>query len=141
MANTLQLEVITPSKLFYRGEVELVIVRTTEGDEGFMANHSWGVKLLAAGELWFKEAETKKFRVASLAGGFIDVKENIIIFTDAAEWPEEIDVERAKEERRKAEEWLKFPSEDDIEIELARTAIRKSTVRMNVKEGGLKQRQ
>ena len=40
MANTVKLEIMTPSKLFYRGEVDLVIVTTTEGEEGFMAGHS-----------------------------------------------------------------------------------------------------
>ena len=49
MANSVRLEVITPSKLFYRGEVELVIVTTLDGDEGFMAGHVWACKLLDIG--------------------------------------------------------------------------------------------
>lgn len=134
------MEVITPSKLFYKGDVELVIVRTLLGDEGFMANHTWACKLLAAGELWIQEAGSKDFKVAAIAGGFIDVKQNIVIFTDAAEWPEEIDVERAKAERAKAEEWLKAPSKDDYEIQLAKLAIAKSMVRMNVKGGGARRK-
>ena len=50
--NSVKLEIITPSKLFYRGEVDLVIVTTLSGDEGFMAGHCWGCKLLDIGELW-----------------------------------------------------------------------------------------
>lgn len=140
MAKSTQLEVITPSKLFYKGDIELVIVRTLLGDEGFMANHTWACKLLTAGELWIQEAGSKDFKVAALAGGFIDVKDNIVIFTDAAEWPEEIDVERSKLERQKAEEWLKSPSDDDYEIALAKFAIAKAIVRMNVKGGGIRRR-
>lgn len=136
----MQLEVITPSKLFYKGDVELVIVRTLTGDEGFMANHIWAVKLLAAGELWFQEAGAKDFRIAALAGGYVDVKDNIVIFTDAAEWPEDIDLARAQSEKQKAEDWLRSPSDDDSEIARARIAIQKSVTRMHVKAGGYRRK-
>jgi F-type H+-transporting ATPase subunit epsilon len=136
MPKSILLEVITPSKLFYKGEVELVIVRTLTGDEGFMAGHTWAVKLLDAGELWFQEAGSKDFKIAALAGGFVDVKDNIIIFTDAAEWPEDIDVERAQHEKEHAEDWLRHPSDDDSEIARAKIAIAKSLTRMHVHAGG-----
>lgn len=136
----MQLEVITPSKLFYKGDVELVIVRTLTGDEGFMANHIWAVKLLAAGELWFQEAGARDFKIAALAGGFIDVKDNIVIFTDAAEWPEDIDLARAQHEKDFAENWLRHPSDDDSEIKRAEIALQKSLTRMHVKAGGYRRK-
>lgn len=136
MPRSFRLEVITPSKLFYMGEVELVIVRTLTGDEGYMYNHTWAVKLLAAGELWFQEAGSNDFKIAALAGGYVDVKDNIIIFTDAAEWPEEIDLSRAEREKEMAENWLKHPSDDDAEIAKAKIAIAKSITRMHVAAGG-----
>ncbi len=140
MPKSMRLEVITPSKLFYRGDIELAIVRTLTGDEGFMANHSWAVKLLAAGELWIQEAGAKDFKIAALAGGYVDVKDNIMIFTDAAEWPEEIDVARAQDEKQKAEDWLTHPSDDDSEIARAQIAIQKSLTRMHVKAGGYRRK-
>jgi len=136
MAKRMLLEVITPSKLFYKGEVELVIVRTLTGDEGFMPGHTWAVKLLAAGELWFQEAGSKDFKIAALAGGFVDVKENIVIFADAAEWPEDIDLARAEHEKELAEDWLRHPSNDDSEVARAKIAIAKSLTRMHVQAGG-----
>ena len=140
MPRSMQLEVITPSKLFYKGDVELVIARTLTGDEGFMAGHAWAVKLLDAGELWFQEAGAKDFKIAALAGGFIDVKDNIIIFTDAAEWPEDIDLARAQNEKEKAEDWLRNPSDDDTEIAKAKIAVAKSLTRMHVKAGGFRRK-
>ena len=134
------LEVITPSKLFYKGEVELVIARTQSGDEGFMAGHTWAVKLLDAGELWFQEAGAKDFKIAALAGGFVDMKDNIVIFADAAEWPEDIDLQRAQHEKKMAEDWLRHPSEDDSEIARAKIAIQKSVTRMHVKAGGFRRK-
>ena len=52
--NSFRLEVMTPSKLFYRGEVDMVIVTTKDGDEGFMAGHVWACKLLEVSELWIQ---------------------------------------------------------------------------------------
>ena len=141
MANSVRLEVITPSKLFYRGEVELVIVTTLDGDEGFMAGHVWACKLLDVGELWVQEkgAGKNEFRVAAVAGGFIDVKDSIVIYTDAVEWSEDIDMERVLSEKAKVEDWLgKHPDADEesAEMQNAKLMLAKAETRSNVAEGG-----
>ena len=141
MANSVRLEVITPSKLFYRGEVELVIVTTLDGDEGFMAGHVWACKLLDIGELWIQEkgAAKNEWRVAAVAGGFIDVKDSIVIYTDAAEWAEDIDMEKALSEKAKVEDWLgKHPDadEDSAEMQNAKRMLAKAETRTNVADGG-----
>ena len=139
--NSVRLEVITPSKLFYRGEVELVIVTTLDGDEGFMAGHVWACKLLDVGELWIQEkgAGKDEWRVAAVAGGFIDVKDSIVIYTDAVEWSEDIDMERVLSEKAKVEDWLgKHPDaqEDSEEMQNAKLMLAKAEVRTNVADGG-----
>ena len=106
MAKSFQLEVITPERLFFKGNVEMVIVRTLLGDEGFLANHTWACKLLDTGVLRIKETGSKVFKVAAITGGFVDVKDSVVIFTDAAEWPEEIDEKRALEAEQRAQERL-----------------------------------
>ena len=141
MANSVRLEVITPSKLFYRGEVELVIVTTLDGDEGFMAGHVWACKLLDVGELWIQEkgAAKNEFKVAAVAGGFIDVKDSIVIYTDAVEWSEDIDMERVLSEKAKVEDWLgKHPDadEDSDEMRNAKLMLAKAEVRTDVADGG-----
>ena len=139
--NTVRLEVITPSKMFYRGEVELVIVTTLDGDEGFMAGHVWACKLLDVGELWIQEkgAAKDEWRVAAVAGGFIDVKDSIVIYTDAVEWSEDIDMERVLSEKAKVEDWLgKNPDADEnsAEMQNAKLMLAKAETRTNVAEGG-----
>lgn len=134
---SIKLEVITPSKVFYRGNVNLVIVRTLTGDEGFMAGHAWACKLLDVDELWIQEEGEKEYKVAAVAGGFIDVKDSIILYTDAAEWQEDIDIKRAEEEKLKAEKWLSQDKEHNPnEIARAQIAIAKSISRMKVGAGG-----
>jgi F-type H+-transporting ATPase subunit epsilon len=136
MAKPVKLEVITPSKLFYKGEVELVICRTLEGEEGFMANHTWACKLLDVGELWIQECGSGDFRIAAISGGYIDVKDSIVLFTDAAEWSQDIDLTRAKTLKEDAEAWIRDHQEDMQEVALAKVALAKAITRMNVAKGG-----
>lgn len=140
MANTVKLEIVTPEKHFYRGEVELVIARTLNGDEGFMAGHTWGCKLLDIGELWIREpeAEANTYKLAAVGGGFIDIKESIIIFADSIEWKKDIDVDRAKREKEAAEEWLRKNEESapEYEVKRVRNEMKKCEMRLQVAEGG-----
>ena len=144
MSKTVTLEVITPSKMFYKGEIELVTVKTAMGEEGFMAGHSWAVKLLGVGSMRIREADGNS-RTAFVSGGFIDVKENITIYADAAEWSENIDVDRAKQVKAEAEQYIadnrakdaKDPTrlpEDGPDIEYARLQIEKSVQRIKIHE-------
>lgn len=142
--NSVKLEIITPSKLFYRGEVDLVIVTTLDGDEGFMAGHCWGCKLLDIGELWIQEkgADKNDWRVAALAGGFIEIKDSVIIYTDAVEWSEDIDMERALSQKAMAENWLTEHEEsgDPNDVIKAKIIIAKNLTRSNVANGGVRRR-
>jgi F-type H+-transporting ATPase subunit epsilon len=140
MPKGIRLDIVTPERLFYEGDVELVIVRTKEGDEGFMARHSWACKLLEVGEIWIQEVGSKTFKVASAAEGFIDVKNEIVIFVDSAEWPEEIDVARSEEHKAKAEEYLETHKDligkEDEQFQRMRVSLTKAVTRMKVAKGG-----
>jgi F-type H+-transporting ATPase subunit epsilon len=143
MAKSVALDIITPERLFYRGDIELVIARTLSGDEGFMANHTWVCKLLATGELWIQEAGSKDFKIAAISGGFIDVKDKITIFTDAAEWPEEIDVERARHSEEHAKKLIMSKDRGDLDDKLvleAKSDVIKAHTRMNVAGGGARRK-
>ncbi len=141
MANSVQLEVITPSREFYKGDVELVIVPTVDGEEGYMANHVWACKLLDIGEMWIQEAGSSDFRIAVVAGGFVDVKDSIIIYTDAAEWEGDIDVDRAKSTKARLEEWLANQSSGGAEytpdnIRRAQIGLARQLNRLKIASGG-----
>ena len=139
--NSFRLEVMTPSKLFYRGEVDMVIVTTKDGDEGFMAGHVWACKLLEVSELWIQEkgAGKDEWRVAAVAGGFVDMKDSMVIYTDAVEWSEDIEMELVLSEKAKAEDWLvKNPDADENseEVQTAKLILAKAETRAGVAEGG-----
>jgi F-type H+-transporting ATPase subunit epsilon len=135
MAKTFKLEVITPERLFYEGDVEMVIVRTLVGYEGFMANHAWACKLLGTGIMRIREAGQKDFKVAATTGGFIDVKDRVTVFVDAAEWPEEIDLERAQRKLEEAKNRLGSDCCGEREMQVAKLSIEKALNRVKLKSG------
>lgn len=143
MGHTFGVEIITPSKTLYRGQCEMVILPTPKGEEGFMANHAWTCMLLDVGEMWLRETENGPFKGAFIAGGFVDVKDSMVIFTDAAEWREDIDLARAERRKADAEAWLKDDSHGEHkenEVARAQVAIARSIARMKTAKGGYRDR-
>lgn len=125
------LEIVTPDRKFFEEEVDMVIVRGLEGDLGILRGHSPLVTPLDIGKIKIKQAGTT--RIAAVAGGYIEVgKEKVTIISDAAEWPEEIDIERAEEAKQRAEDRLK--RRDNIDVARAEIALRKAVNRINVAE-------
>ena len=113
MADMFKLQVVTPDKEFYAGEVSMVELTTTEGQIGVYANHIPLTAIVAPGVLRIHEAsEVKK---AALHAGFIE------ILAEVAEWPDEIDVRRAEEARIRAERRIKdnAAETDTLRAELA----------------------
>lgn len=131
MASTFDVEIVTPDKKFFEGPSEMVIVRTIEGDVAILKNHENYVAPLDIGIVKIKIDGV--FKEATIASGFIQVdKEKTTIITDAAEWPGEIDVERAKKAKEKAE--TKMKNKDNIDLALAELQLRKALNRINVVE-------
>ncbi len=132
MAQTFHLEVVTPERSFYKGEVEMVVARTIQGDAAYMADHMWTVAPLSPGLLKIKEKSGIK--KAACSGGFIHVKEGkATIVSDSAEWPEEIDLNRAVDAKERAEKRLDS-SDPNIDSERARVAILRALSRIKAKE-------
>lgn len=78
-------EVVTPDKTFFEGNVEMIIVRTTEGDRGILKNHRPMIAGLSTGTLKLKI--DGKFKDAQISGGFMNVdKEKTVIITESANW-------------------------------------------------------
>jgi F-type H+-transporting ATPase subunit epsilon len=88
MAKTFNLEVVTPTKHFFNDEVEMVMVNTISGYEGFMANHIYATKLLSEGKMKIKMPGKDRYLFAEIRNGYIDVKDKVLIFTERAVWTE-----------------------------------------------------
>lgn len=131
MAGEFSLEIVTPDKKFFEGSAEMIVVRTTEGDIGIMKNHINYVAPLDIGVLRIKKDGT--YKEAAVAGGFVQVdKEKTTVLTEAAEWAEEIDIERAKKAKEKAETKLKTSKETDLTV--VEFKLKKAVNRISVGE-------
>lgn len=88
MASLFALEIVTPDQIFYHGEVEMVITRTTQGDRAVLKDHIPFVVGLVDGELRVKK--DGKFKSGQISGGFMTVsKEKTTILTESAKWNNE----------------------------------------------------
>lgn len=105
MANAFKLEIVTPYRIFHSGSVEMLIINSVDGELGLMANHEPIVTPVAIGPGKVKiDGEWKQ---AALADGFLEMEGNkVTVLAASAEWPEEIDVERAERSLKRATERL-----------------------------------
>ncbi|MCH5264841.1 MAG: ATP synthase F1 subunit epsilon [Lachnospiraceae bacterium] len=126
-----QLEVISPERVFYTGDVEMVELTTTEGDIGIYAEHIPLTTIVAPGVLTITESGSEKKEAAVLEGFMEITQEKVTILAQSCEWPEEIDVNRAIEARERAERRLKS-SDANINVSRAELALRKSLIRIEL---------
>lgn len=132
MAN-FTLEIVTPNGKIYSKEVEFVLVRTTEGDMGILANHAPFVAGLAVGEMNVREAKGKEVPYY-VSGGFLEINSNkVIVLVDEAILASEIDLEKARKEAAFAEEKLKKLSEDKNLI-LTQKSLHEALVKVSIAE-------
>lgn len=131
MAN-LGLEIVTPDRKFYEDEVEMIVLKTVEGDMGVLYDHVPTVVPLSIGAIKIKK--DGKYRQAACAGGFVNItEESVTVITDAAEWPDEIDKVRAEAAKKRAEERIN-QKDAEIDFKRAKVALAKAINRINMTE-------
>ncbi len=131
-AKLMRLQIISPDRIFYDGEVEMVETRTTEGDIGIYPEHIPLTAIVSPGILTIHEPEGTK--EAALHDGFIEIqKHKVVILAESCEWPDEIDVHRAEEAKIRAERRLKG-AEGEINEIRAEAALRRSITRLSLAE-------
>ena len=120
-----------PDRTFFEGEADMVEMNTTEGYIGVYPGHIPIATVLAPGILVIhNDGELKR---AALHSGFARISpDNIMILAEVAEWPDEIDLNRAEEARVRAERRLSG-TESGIDIKRAEAALKRSLTRISIK--------
>lgn len=134
MATKFMLEVVTPDKTFFDGEIDMLVLRTTEGDIAIMNDHEPVVAPVAIGSIRIRLEGQEKFRDAACSGGFMTVtEEKTTVVTDSAEWADEIDLSRAKAALERAQKRLE---KRDSELDYARAfnSLSRATNRIRIAE-------
>ncbi len=128
----IKLDIVTAERVVYSDEVDVVIAPGIEGQLGILPRHTPRMTTLQAGEMVVRKGG-EEFSLA-ISGGFLEVRpDRIIVLADVAERAEEIDLARAEEAKRRAEERLSRRA-PEIDVARAEAALRRSLVRLKVAE-------
>ncbi len=130
--STLRLEIITAERQILADNVNAVVAPGIEGELGILPHHAPLMTMLKPGELLIRKDGEEIYLAVS--GGFLEVRpDKVIILADACERAEEIDIARAEEAKRRAEERLKSrPS--GVDVGRAEAALRRALARLKVAE-------
>ena len=124
----LKLSVISPDRVFFEGDADFVEMRTSEGEIGVYKNHIPITSILVPGLL--KIHLENNVKIAALHNGFVEIlPDRITVLAESAEWPDEIDVERAENAKKRAEDRLRS-GDENVSVARAELALRKALIRI-----------
>ena len=128
MADKFKLSIIAPDALFFEGEAEFLEFTSTEGDLGVYANHIPLTTIVDPCVVTIhNDGEKKK---AAVLGGFAEIlKDRVTVLAESAQWPEEIDLERAKAALERAKERL-AAKQDGTDLKRAEAALKRAVARI-----------
>ena len=128
MADKFELKIIKPDGVFFEGEATFLEFTSVKGDMGVYASHIPLTTILEPCVV--KIHNEKEVKKAVVTGGFVEIlKHKITVLAEDAQWPEEIDVERAKEAKKRAEERLQ-KKETGIDMVRAEAALKRAVARI-----------
>lgn len=129
-SKSFRLEVISPDRIFFEDMVDMVELRTTEGNIGILKGHIPLTAIVAPGIMKIKMAGGEK--EAALHDGFIEIlKDKVTVMAESCEWPEEIDINRANEAKIRAERRLKG-ADGEINESRAELSLRRALTRLEL---------
>ena len=124
------LEIISPERTFYKGDVSFLELTTSEGEVGIYKNHIPMTNVIVPGIVTIHEADGVK-EAAVHSGFMVILQDSVKIMAEVAEWPDEIDENRANEAKIRAERRLKDKG-SGIDVARAEAALKRSLTRLNL---------
>ena len=125
MGKTFYLEITASDRKFYNGECEMMIFPAIDGQQGILPNHESMVTAVKAGV-------NGEWKEAAVGDGFVEIMpEFVVLLADTVEWPDEIDIRRAKEAKERAQERLR-QKESQREYYHSKAALSRAMARLKV---------
>ena len=129
MAELFTVEIITPDRVFYTGQATMIEFNTMAGEIGVYPKHIPLTTVIRPGIVTIHEENGDK--KAAVHAGFAEIRgDKVSILAEIAEWPEEIDRERAEKARQRAQERLTSKAEG-MDLIRAELALKKALVRLD----------
>lgn len=121
----LQVELVSPERILFSGEAEMVVCRTAGGEIAFLTGHAPFLGALGIGIVRIHPEGGGEVVRAAVHEGFVEVKDNrVIVLSDVAELPDQIDAERARLAKEDAERRLMNADDGEAEAQLRRAHVR-----------------
>lgn len=137
LPEVLDLEVVTPERQIVREQVHELQVPGKDGYLGILPGHAPLLSELKMGELSYRQGAHWSY--LTVFWGFVEVlPDRVIVLAEMAERREEIDVERARLSRERAQERLKRLTDPEVDLARAQVALERALIRLQVagKAGG-----
>ena len=129
---TIRLEIVTPEKMVFSDDVDLILAWGVEGQLGILPHHAPLMTMLQPGDLMYRKENREEY--LTISGGFLEVRpDKVVVLADACERAEEIDVTRAEEAKNRAQEALKTAA-TGVDAAMAEAALRRSLARLKAVE-------
>jgi len=133
MNESFHLEILTPERQFYRGEIEALVVTTVDGEFTILKDHTAITLPLVVGSIKLKRHD--KWNEAFQSEGFFEVNNNIArVFVQTCEWPEDIDRARAIAAEKRALDRMRRV-QSMIEYQWTKIALTRAMVRLRITRG------
>ena len=130
--NIFKVEIITPDRVFFTGEADFLEFTAETGDLGVYKNHIPMTTVLAPGLVTIHNGDEEK--VAAVHAGFAEILgDKVTLLAELAEWPDEIDEQRAIAAKERAEQRLASHTED-IDVKRAEFALKKALILIDAKK-------
>jgi F-type H+-transporting ATPase subunit epsilon len=131
MADTILLEIVTPDRLVLSEEVDEVAAPGSEGEFGVLPGHTPFLTTLKVGELTYRKG--KEVHHMAISWGYAEVSpKKVTVLAETVEAAAEIDIERARIAKERAEEALKKLSKEDRDYKIYAASLEKSLMRLQV---------
>ena len=131
--NTFKVSIITPERTFYEGDATMVEFNTVEGQIGVYPKHIPLTTVIAPGICTISEAEGQK-KAAVHAGLAEILPDKVTLLAEIAEWPDEIDLDRARRAEDRARARLE-KREANLDVARAEMALKRSLARQDILAG------
>jgi F-type H+-transporting ATPase subunit epsilon len=129
---TFKLEIVTAERMVFSEEVSALIAWGMEGQLAILPHHAPLMTILQPGDLMIRKDKEEEY--LAISGGFLEVRpDKVIILADACERVDEIDIARAEEAKKRAQETMKA-APLSVDAAAAQAALRRSIARLKVAE-------
>jgi F-type H+-transporting ATPase subunit epsilon len=129
----LHLEIVTPERVAYEDDVDMVICPGSEGELGILPHHAPLLSTLGFGELRIRKGGSEEY--FAIAGGFVQVRpDKVVVMAETADLASEIDLEAAQAARREAERTLEEGFTESADLARARASMERALLRIRVAE-------